>query len=124
MLMACAPATVDPAQFSPDGHRLAFSISQSADPATVPPATRLGLLDWSSQTSGIPDGLDERVSLNAGALCWPESDGGLHIGGFFGTDIQTTRWFQLDPESSLPDHGARRGTLAAGHWAFCLDLAG
>ncbi|TVS18452.1 MAG: hypothetical protein EA417_03270, partial [Gammaproteobacteria bacterium] len=118
MLMACGPATVDPAergghwlempvevscstpaQFSPDGHRLVFWISESPDPATVPPVTRLGLFDWSSQTSRIPEGLNQRLSLHPGSLCWNEHDGRLHIGGFFATDIRTTRWFQLDPES-------------------------
>lgn len=88
-----------PAKFSPDGHRLVFWISESPDPATVPPVTRLGLFDWSSQTSRIPEGLNQRLSLHPGSLCWNEHDGRLHIGGFFATDILTTRWFQLDPES-------------------------
>ena len=86
----------DPPQFSPNEALLAFWIAQTPDPRSVPPVTRLGVIDWASGEVWIPGGLPDDVSLGADTLCWNEVDARVHVRGMPGTNFRDARWYAFD----------------------------
>ncbi|MCC5869030.1 MAG: PD40 domain-containing protein [Gammaproteobacteria bacterium] len=141
VLTGCGPSPVDPTQtggewadtavevscgdaprFSPDGQQLAFWVSYSPDPATVPPVTRLGLMDWPAGPARLPDGQDEALSLNPQSLCWQGDHAQVHVAGIRRDDFRTRYWFALDDDDMLvpvdsrpPDCRVRQEQLWESH---------